>query len=72
MSQRGSVHPYYGPLSDRLLRPNINCESLYTFTQFAGDAAVGLASINLAIRVVAIYKSDKRVMAALFLLICGQ
>jgi hypothetical protein len=28
----------------------LNCQALYTFIQLAGDAAVGLASINLAIR----------------------
>jgi hypothetical protein len=37
-----------------------------------GDAAVGFASVNLALRVIAIYKSDKRVMAFLIVVILGQ
>lgn len=28
----------------------VNCQSLYTYNQLVGDAAVGLASINLALR----------------------
>lgn len=37
-----------------------------------GDAAVGFASVNLALRVVAIYKSDKIVMGVLVVAILGH
>lgn len=36
-------------------RREINCQAIYTFNQIAGDAAVGLASINLSIRTWALY-----------------
>jgi hypothetical protein len=53
-------------------RPTVNCQALYSYNQFMGDAAVGFASINLALRVIAIYKQDKRVIAVLVLAILGQ
>jgi hypothetical protein len=54
-----------------MVRP-VNCQALYTYNQFMGDAAVGFASVNLALRVIAIYKSDLRVVAVLVLAILGQ
>lgn len=33
-----------------MIRSEVDCQALYTFNQLAGDAAVGLASINLSIR----------------------
>jgi hypothetical protein len=50
----------------------VNCQGLYSFNSIAGDAAVGFSSINLALRVIAIYKNDKRVLAGLLVIILGQ
>jgi hypothetical protein len=58
-------------VTDNPCRP-LNCQALYTYSQFMGDAAVGFASINLALRVIAIYKSDKIVMGVLVLAILGH
>jgi hypothetical protein len=54
------------------VQSKIDCQALYTFSQFTGDAAVGFASINLALRVIAIYKSDVRVVTVLVFLILGH
>ncbi|KAG2008644.1 hypothetical protein CC2G_014052 [Coprinopsis cinerea AmutBmut pab1-1] len=50
----------------------INCQALYTFNQIAGDAAVGLASINLAIRTVAIWSHNRWIIFGLVLIILGH
>ncbi|TCD61261.1 hypothetical protein EIP91_008694 [Steccherinum ochraceum] len=50
----------------------INCSSLLAFLQFAGDASVGLASINLAIRTMAIWRRSPYVVAPLVVLILGH
>ncbi|KAJ6614604.1 hypothetical protein B0H10DRAFT_141776 [Mycena sp. CBHHK59/15] len=50
----------------------INCQSLYTFNQLAGDAAVGLASINLSLRTLAIWSQNKWIKMALILIILGH
>lgn len=50
----------------------IDCQVLFTFNQIAGDAAVGLASINLAIRTVAIWSYSKFIIGGLVLIIFGH
>jgi len=50
----------------------INCQALYTFNQLAGDAAVGLASINLSIRTTAIWAQNKYIIGLLVLIILGH
>ncbi|KAF9500675.1 hypothetical protein BDN71DRAFT_1440121 [Pleurotus eryngii] len=50
----------------------INCQALYTFNQLAGDAAVGLASINLSIRTIAVWSRNKWIIAILVLIILGH
>ncbi|KAJ7597784.1 hypothetical protein C8J56DRAFT_328364 [Mycena floridula] len=50
----------------------INCQALYTFNQLAGDAAVGLASINLSLRTIAVYGNSKWITALLVLVILGH
>ncbi|KAH6917807.1 hypothetical protein BKA70DRAFT_1466 [Coprinopsis sp. MPI-PUGE-AT-0042] len=50
----------------------INCQVLYTFNQLAGDAAVGLASANLALRTVAVWSFSKPLMIGLILLGMGH
>jgi len=50
----------------------INCQALYAFNQLAGDAAVGLASINLSIRTTAIWAHNKYIICLLVLIILGH
>jgi len=50
----------------------INCQAIYTFNQFAGDAAVGLASINLSLRTLAIWSQNKYIKIMLILIILGH
>ncbi|KIK77687.1 hypothetical protein PAXRUDRAFT_367124 [Paxillus rubicundulus Ve08.2h10] len=50
----------------------VNCEGLYVFSQFAGDAAVGLACINLSLRTIAIWSHDKWIIGILVLIILGH
>lgn len=50
----------------------INCQALYIFAQLAGNMSIGLASINLSIRVMAIYSMNKYVVGPLVLLILGH
>jgi len=50
----------------------INCQALYTFNQLAGNAAVGLASINLSIRTMAVWSQNKYIIGFLVLLILGH
>ncbi|OAX31917.1 hypothetical protein K503DRAFT_805667 [Rhizopogon vinicolor AM-OR11-026] len=47
----------------------INCQALCAFNQLAGDAAVRLASINLALRTIAIWLHNKRVIVLLVLMV---
>ncbi|KAF8815103.1 hypothetical protein BYT27DRAFT_7216821 [Phlegmacium glaucopus] len=55
-----------------LIGVRINCQALYTFNQLAGDAAVGLASINLSIRTTAIWAQNKYIIGLLVLIILGH
>jgi len=50
----------------------INCTALFIFIQLSAAAAVGLASINLSIRTIAIWSSNKYIVAGLILAIIGQ
>lgn len=50
----------------------LDCQTLYTFNQLAGDAAVGLASINLAIRTVAIWSQNRVIIGGLVLVVLGH
>jgi len=50
----------------------INCQAVYTFNQFAGNAAVGLASINLSLRTLAIWSQNKWIMLFLVVVILGH
>ncbi|KDR80358.1 hypothetical protein GALMADRAFT_223239 [Galerina marginata CBS 339.88] len=49
-----------------------NCQALYTFNQLAGDAAVGLASVNLSIRTMAIWSQNRYIIGLLILIILGH
>ncbi|KAH7912384.1 hypothetical protein BJ138DRAFT_1125298 [Hygrophoropsis aurantiaca] len=50
----------------------INCQALYSFIQVSGDGAVGLASINLSLRTVAIWSQNKYIIALLCLIVLGH
>ncbi|KAF8966627.1 hypothetical protein BDZ97DRAFT_1917437 [Flammula alnicola] len=50
----------------------VNCQSLFTFNQLAGDAAVGLASISLSIRTMAIWTQNRYIVGGLILIILGH
>ncbi|KIJ14739.1 hypothetical protein PAXINDRAFT_169638 [Paxillus involutus ATCC 200175] len=50
----------------------INCQVLYVFNQLAGNAAVGLASINLSLRTIAIWSRNKWIIGTLVLIMLGH
>ncbi|KAH8096700.1 hypothetical protein BXZ70DRAFT_896101 [Cristinia sonorae] len=50
----------------------LNCMAFVRFNQFAGNCAVGFASINLAIRTMAIWSQNRYVISGLTLLILGH
>ncbi|KAG1730802.1 uncharacterized protein EDB91DRAFT_1239011 [Suillus paluster] len=50
----------------------INCQALYAFNQLAGNAAVGLASINLSLRTIAIWSQNTSIVILLVLIIIGH
>ncbi|EDR06529.1 uncharacterized protein LACBIDRAFT_300021 [Laccaria bicolor S238N-H82] len=50
----------------------VDCQALYTFNQIAGNAAMGLASINLSIRTMAIWSQNKYIVGLLVLIILGH
>ncbi|KAJ7100005.1 hypothetical protein B0H15DRAFT_936765 [Mycena belliarum] len=50
----------------------IDCQAVYTFNQFAGNAAVGLASINLSLRTLAIWSQNKWIKLFLIVVILGH
>ncbi|EED83088.1 hypothetical protein POSPLDRAFT_109871 [Postia placenta Mad-698-R] len=50
----------------------VNCQALYTFDQLAGDAAVGLASINLSIRTMALWSQSLYIVIPLVFVILGH
>ncbi|THH30669.1 hypothetical protein EUX98_g3523 [Antrodiella citrinella] len=50
----------------------VDCQSLYTFNQLFGDAAIGLASINLSLRTMAIWNMSLYIVVPLVLLILGH
>lgn len=50
----------------------VNCQALYTYNQLVGDAAVGLASINLAIRTMALWSQRLYIVVPLVIIILGH
>ncbi|TFK73442.1 hypothetical protein BDN72DRAFT_734008, partial [Pluteus cervinus] len=50
----------------------LNCRALFTFNQIAGNAAIGLASINLSVRTIAVWSQNKWVAGGLILIILGH
>ncbi|KAH0826678.1 hypothetical protein J3R83DRAFT_5066 [Lanmaoa asiatica] len=54
------------------VRTEVNCQGLYTFNQLFGNASIGLASINLSIRTMAVWSQNKYVVTLLILIILGH
>ncbi|KXN86499.1 hypothetical protein AN958_09971 [Leucoagaricus sp. SymC.cos] len=50
----------------------IDCQAIFTFNQIAGDAAVGLASISLSIRTIAVWAQNRYIIGFLILVILGH
>ncbi|EKM58093.1 uncharacterized protein PHACADRAFT_252102 [Phanerochaete carnosa HHB-10118-sp] len=50
----------------------VNCQTLYTFNQLVGQATIGLASINLAIRTMALWSQNLYIVVPLVLVILGH
>ncbi|KAF5356865.1 hypothetical protein D9756_006443 [Leucocoprinus leucothites] len=50
----------------------IDCQAIFTFNQIAGDAAVGLASISLSIRTMAIWAQNRYIVGLLVAVILGH
>ncbi|KAI8976579.1 hypothetical protein BD414DRAFT_495905 [Trametes punicea] len=50
----------------------VNCQALYTFNQITGQAASGLASINLSIRTMALWSHNKYIVIAIVIVILGH
>ncbi|KAH8829306.1 hypothetical protein DL96DRAFT_1597609 [Flagelloscypha sp. PMI_526] len=50
----------------------IDCQSLYTFNQCVGNASIGLASINLSLRTMAVWSQKYYVVIPLVIVILGH
>ncbi|EGO03678.1 hypothetical protein SERLA73DRAFT_175253 [Serpula lacrymans var. lacrymans S7.3] len=50
----------------------VNCQSLYTFNQVLGNAAIGLASINLSLRTIAVWSQNRYIVVPLIVIILGH
>jgi len=50
----------------------VNCKALYAYNQFMGGASVGLASINLSIRTMAVWQMNKYIVIPLVVIILGH
>ncbi|KDQ58622.1 hypothetical protein JAAARDRAFT_128548 [Jaapia argillacea MUCL 33604] len=50
----------------------INCQALYTFNQFCGNATIGLASINLSIRTMFLWLRKWYIVGPLVVIIIGH
>ncbi|KIM37061.1 hypothetical protein M413DRAFT_423897 [Hebeloma cylindrosporum] len=55
-----------------LIGIGLNCQALFTFFQLVGLAAVGLVSINLSIRTMAIWAQNRYIIGGLVLIILGH
>jgi len=54
------------------LTTEVNCQALYTFNALFGNAAIGLASINLSLRTMAIWSRRWEIVVPLVLIILGH
>ncbi|KIJ62162.1 hypothetical protein HYDPIDRAFT_176691 [Hydnomerulius pinastri MD-312] len=51
------------------VRTEVNCQALYTFNQVFGNASIGLASINLSLRTMAVWSQNRYIVGFLILVI---
>ncbi|GJE94556.1 hypothetical protein PsYK624_107260 [Phanerochaete sordida] len=50
----------------------VNCQTLYTFNQLVGQSTLGFASINLAIRTMALWSQNMYIVVPLVIIILGH
>ncbi|KAI6043985.1 hypothetical protein EDC04DRAFT_499835 [Pisolithus marmoratus] len=50
----------------------VNCQALYTFNQVCGNAAIGLASVNLSLRTIAVWSQNRVIVCLLVVVMLGQ
>ncbi|KAL4067048.1 hypothetical protein V8B97DRAFT_1004511 [Scleroderma yunnanense] len=50
----------------------VNCQALYTFNQVFGNAAIGLASVNLSLRTMAVWGQNRIIVCLLVVVMLGQ
>ncbi|KDQ58545.1 hypothetical protein JAAARDRAFT_34361 [Jaapia argillacea MUCL 33604] len=50
----------------------VNCQALYTFNQVCGNVAIGMASINLSIRTMAVWSQKWYIVGPLIAIILGH
>lgn len=50
----------------------VNCQALYTYNQIFGNASIGLASINLSLRTMAVWSQSVYVVVPLVVVILGH
>ncbi|KIY68496.1 hypothetical protein CYLTODRAFT_453466 [Cylindrobasidium torrendii FP15055 ss-10] len=50
----------------------VNCQALYTYNQVLGNASIGLASINLSLRTMAVWSRNLYIVVPLVILILGH
>ncbi|KAK0480509.1 hypothetical protein EDD18DRAFT_1205509 [Armillaria luteobubalina] len=53
-------------------KTDIHCQGLFLFIQIVGNTCLGVASINLSIRTIAVWGQSIYVIVSLVALICGQ
>ncbi|KAL0574389.1 hypothetical protein V5O48_007564 [Marasmius crinis-equi] len=54
------------------VRDPIDCQALFQFLSVVGNSALGVATINLALRTIAVWSRDKYIIGGLSILIAGQ
>ncbi|KAK7681333.1 hypothetical protein QCA50_015424 [Cerrena zonata] len=50
----------------------VDCQALYTYNQVFGNAAIGLASINLSLRTMAVWSQSRYIVVLLVMIIMGH
>ncbi|KZT23649.1 hypothetical protein NEOLEDRAFT_1136120 [Neolentinus lepideus HHB14362 ss-1] len=50
----------------------VNCQALYTFNQLTGQSTIGFASMNLAIRTMAVWSQKRYIVIPLVIVILGH
>ncbi|KAF8918616.1 hypothetical protein CPB85DRAFT_1430319 [Mucidula mucida] len=55
-----------------LIGMEINCQALYTYNQVLGNAAIGLASINLSLRTIAVWSRSIYIVVPVIMVILGH